>query len=72
MPWILLLLAKHCLLPRLSAATLPGVTDRLTTASQQSTPPAEPDVEQKRAAYAALADVLANDCRPSGAHSPAA
>ncbi len=41
----------------LSAATLPGVP----TANTDKNSASEPDVEQKRAAYAALADVLAND-----------
>lgn len=42
------------------AVTLPGVTSG-ASASQSSTPAAEPDVEQKKAAYGALADVLEND-----------
>jgi hypothetical protein len=41
----------------LSAAALPGVP----TANADKTSASEPDVEQKRAAYAALADVLEND-----------
>ena len=56
MPWILLLLAALFTAP-LSAAALPGVP----TANADKTSASEPDVEQKRAAYAALADVLAND-----------
>ena len=56
MPWILLLLAA-LFTPPLSAAALPGVP----TANADKTSASEPDVEQKRAAYAALADVLAND-----------
>ncbi|RBZ75108.1 mechanosensitive channel protein, partial [Klebsiella pneumoniae] len=56
MPWILLLLAALFTAP-LSAATLPGVPTPNTDKNSAS----EPDVEQKRAAYAALADVLAND-----------
>ena len=56
MPWILLLLAALLTAP-LSAAALPGVP----TANADKTSASEPDVEQKRAAYAALADVLAND-----------
>lgn len=56
MPWILLLLAALFTAP-LSAATLPGVP----TANTDKNSASEPDVEQKRAAYAALADVLAND-----------
>ena len=56
MPWILLLLAALFTAP-LSAAALPGVP----TANADKTSASEPDAEQKRAAYAALADVLAND-----------
>jgi ABC-type glutathione transport system ATPase component len=56
MPWILLLLAALFTAP-LSAAALPGVP----TANADKTSASEPDVEQKRAAYAALADVLEND-----------
>lgn len=56
MPWILLLLAALFTAP-LSAAALPGVP----TANADKASASEPDVEQKRAAYAALADVLAND-----------
>ncbi len=52
MPWILLLLAALFTAP-LSAAALPGVP----TANADKTSASEPDVEQKRAAYAALADV---------------
>ena len=59
MPWILLLLAALFTAP-LSAATLPGVP----TANTDKNSASEPDVEQKRAAYAALADVLANDEQP--------
>ena len=56
MPWILLLLISLFSAPSLAVA-IPGVTTG-TTASQQSTPPPEPDVEQKKAAYGALADVV--------------
>nr|WP_237736153.1 mechanosensitive channel protein [Lelliottia amnigena] len=42
------------------AVTIPGVTTGAST-SQQTTPAPEPDVEQKKAAYSALADVLEND-----------
>lgn len=57
MKWILLL----CLfMMPLHAATIPGVTSGATTTQEQA-PAAEPDVEQKKAAYAALADVLEND-----------
>ena len=59
MPWFLLLLISLFSAPSLAVA-IPGVTTG-TTASQQSTPPPEPDVEQKKAAYGALADVLEND-----------
>lgn len=58
MPWILLLLSLFCA-PSF-AVSIPGVTTG-TTATQQTTPPPEPDVEQKKAAYSALADVLEND-----------
>ncbi|WP_312069695.1 mechanosensitive channel protein [Lelliottia nimipressuralis] len=58
MPWILLLLLCLFGAPA-QAVTLPGVTSG-ASASQSSTP-AEPDVEQKKAAYGALADVLEND-----------
>ncbi|MBL5966013.1 mechanosensitive channel protein [Lelliottia amnigena] len=59
MPWILLLL--FCLFcARAQAVTIPGVTTGAST-SQQTTPAPEPDVEQKKAAYSALADVLEND-----------
>ncbi len=61
MPWILLLLAALFTAP-LSAATLPGVP----TANTDKNSASEPDVEQKRAAYAALADVLANDSARQG------
>ena len=58
MPWILLLLISLFCLPA-QAVSLPGIS--AATASEQSTPPPEPDVEQKKAAYSALADVLEND-----------
>lgn len=57
MPWILLLLISLFCLPA-QAVSLPGIP---AAASEQSTPPPEPDVEQKKAAYSALADVLEND-----------
>ncbi|AJF75235.1 mechanosensitive channel protein [Raoultella ornithinolytica] len=56
MPWILLLLAALFTAP-LSAAALPGVP----TAAPQQSASNEPDLEKKKAAYAALADVLDND-----------
>ena len=55
MPWILLLVISLFCSP-LQAVTLPGVT-----ASEPAPAAAEPNVEQKKAAYAALADVLEND-----------
>lgn len=55
MPWILLLIATLFCAP-LQAVTIPGVT---AAASQPSSN--EPDAAQKKAAYAALADVLEND-----------
>lgn len=55
MPWILLLIATLFCAP-LQAVTIPGVT---AAASQPSS--SEPDAAQKKAAYAALADVLEND-----------
>jgi len=58
-PWILLLLASLFCAP-LQAVTLPGVTTSTTSTTSQ-TPPTEPDAAQKKAAYAALADVLEND-----------
>lgn len=42
------------------AVTIPGVTTT-ASASSPTEPAAEPDVEQKKAAYGALADVLEND-----------
>ncbi len=59
MPWILLLIATLFCAP-LQAVTIPGVTTSATSTTSQ-TPPAEPDAAQKKAAYAALADVLEND-----------
>ena len=59
MPWILLLLISLFSAPSLAVA-IPGVTTG-TAATQQNTPPPEPDAEQKKAAYSALADVLEND-----------
>ncbi|HDH0724789.1 TPA: hypothetical protein PIP08_004896, partial [Klebsiella aerogenes] len=53
MPWILLLLAALWISP-LSAASLPGIPAATTDKSTAS----EPDLEQKKAAWAALADVL--------------
>lgn len=53
----MLLLLSLFFMP-LHAATIPGVTSGATAAAE--TPAAEPDVEQKKAAYGALADVLEN------------
>jgi len=57
-PWILLLLISLFCLPA-QAVSLPGVP--AATPGEATTPAAEPDVEQKKAAYSALADVLEND-----------
>ena len=56
MPWILLLLAA-LFTARFPPPPCPACR-RLTPDKNSAS---EPDVEQKRAAYAALADVLAND-----------
>ncbi|EAX6961863.1 mechanosensitive channel protein, partial [Salmonella enterica] len=57
MRWTLFIL--FCLLGAPAhAVTIPGVTTGTST-SQQTTP--EPSPEQKKAAYAALADVLENE-----------
>ncbi|HEM6627647.1 TPA: mechanosensitive channel protein [Citrobacter farmeri] len=59
MRWILFIL--FCLLGApAQAVTIPGVTTG-TDAGAQTTPAPEPDLEQKKAAYGALADVLEND-----------
>nr|WP_255709759.1 mechanosensitive channel protein [Lelliottia sp. WAP21] len=58
-PWILVFLFCLFCAPA-QAVTIPGVTTG-ASASQESTPPPEPNVEQKKAAYSALADVLEND-----------
>lgn len=42
------------------AVTIPGVTTPTST-NAQTAPAKEPDIEQKKAAYGALADVLEND-----------
>lgn len=57
MPWILLLISLFCLPAQ--AAGIPGVTTGATGSSPATGTPV-PDVEQKKAAYAALADVLDN------------
>ncbi|MGR5944561.1 mechanosensitive channel protein [Enterobacter sp. C4G1] len=59
MPWILLLVLSLFCAPSLAVA-IPGVTTG-TPSTAQNTPPPEPDVEQKKAAYSALADILEND-----------
>ncbi|HDR2794793.1 MULTISPECIES: mechanosensitive channel protein [Enterobacter] len=59
MPWILLLVLSLFCAPSLAVA-IPGVTTG-TSSTAQNTPPPEPDVEQKKAAYSALADILEND-----------
>ncbi|HEM6742668.1 TPA: mechanosensitive channel protein [Citrobacter farmeri] len=59
MRWILFIL--FCLLGTpAQAVAIPGVTTG-TDAGAQTTPAPEPDLEQKKAAYGALADVLEND-----------
>lgn len=59
MRWILLFF--FCLLSvPTQAVTIPGVTST-ASASPPAEPAPEPDVEQKKAAYGALADVLEND-----------
>lgn len=59
MPWILLLLLCLFGAPA-QAVTIPGVTTSASSSQPTATAP-EPDVEQKKAAYGALADVLEND-----------
>ena len=59
MRWILIIF--FCLLSvPAQAVTIPGVTSTAST-SPQTEPAPEPDVEQKKAAYGALADVLENE-----------
>ena len=59
MRWILFIFV--CLLSLATqAVTIPGVTTPTST-NAQTAPAKEPDVEQKKAAYGALADVLEND-----------
>ena len=57
MPWILLLISLFWLPAQ--AAGIPGVTTGATSTPPIAETPA-PDIEQKKAAYAALADVLDN------------
>ena len=59
MRWILFMLFWLLGAPA-QAVTIPGVTTG-TDASAQTAPAPEPDLEQKKAAYGALADVLEND-----------
>lgn len=59
MPWILLLVLSLFCAPSLAVA-IPGVTTG-TSSTAQKMPPPEPDAEQKKAAYSALADILEND-----------
>lgn len=54
--FLLLIAALFC--APLQAVTIPGVT---TSATANQSAPAEPDAAQKKAAYAALADVLENE-----------
>ena len=62
MRWILFIL--FCLLGAPAhAVSIPGVTTTTTTDSTTEPAP-EPDIEQKKAAYGALADVLDN-CKRS-------
>lgn len=59
MRWILFIFVCLLSLPT-QAVTIPGVTTPTST-NAQNAPAKEPDVEQKKAAYGALADVLEND-----------
>lgn len=59
MRWILFIFVCLVSLPT-QAVTIPGVTTTTST-NAQTAPTKEPDVEQKKAAYGALADVLEND-----------
>ncbi|SUX66027.1 putative mechanosensitive channel protein [Citrobacter braakii] len=59
MRWILFIFVCLVSLPT-QAVTIPGVTTPTST-NAQTAPAKEPDVEQKKAAYGALADVLEND-----------
>ncbi|QMD24356.1 mechanosensitive channel protein [Citrobacter freundii] len=59
MRWILFICFFLLSVP-VQAVTIPGVTST-ASASPPGEPAAEPDVEQKKAAYGALADVLEND-----------
>ena len=59
MRWILFIFVCLLSFPT-QAVTIPGVTTPTST-NAQTAPAKEPDVEQKKAAYGALADVLEND-----------
>ena len=62
MPWIILLLCSLFIAP-VQATVSPAAAAAATTTSNSATsaPAAEPTVEDKKAAYAALADVLENE-----------
>ncbi|WP_105630228.1 mechanosensitive channel protein [Cronobacter dublinensis] len=60
MPWILLLLVSLFSVPT-QAVSLPAAAVAASTTQKSEAPPAEPDAQTKKAAYAALADVLEND-----------
>lgn len=59
MRWILFICIFLLSVPA-QAVTIPGITSTASD-SPPTKPTAEPDVEQKKAAYSALADVLEND-----------
>ncbi|WHP29984.1 mechanosensitive channel protein [Trabulsiella odontotermitis] len=59
MPWVFLFLFALFSAP-LQAVTIPGVTSGASSDASQASVQ-EPDLAQKKAAYAALADVLEND-----------
>ncbi|WP_054179999.1 mechanosensitive channel protein [Trabulsiella odontotermitis] len=59
MPWVFLFLFALFSAP-LQAVTIPGVTTSTSSDTSQASTQ-EPDLAQKKAAYAALADVLEND-----------
>jgi len=63
-PWIILLLCSLFLAPvqaAVSPAAAAAATTTTSTASADSAPAAEPTIEEKKAAYAALANVLENE-----------
>jgi len=59
-PWILLLLCS-LLSFQTQAVTLPAAAVAASSTSTSDAPPAEPNLEEKKKAYSALADVLDND-----------